>query len=192
MTDSAHVDRISTNWVFIRVPSFLFKMSDLNILTINLNCGSDFKTGAPEKTKNLWSLFETEIPGMDVIFFQDAYNTYIFNDIAKINGKKKRYFYKLFSIVILYCDKHKQFYQFPRSDYQIIYAQEGSGTYTGIIINKNYIENYKELDKKKRVEIVDALYGKNNFVAEHNRAAIATATINGRTVLVKLLLCKPL
>ncbi len=87
MTDSAHVDRISTNRVFIRVPSFLFKMSDLNILTINLNCGSDFKTGAPEKTKNLWSLFETEIPGMDVIFFQDAYNTYIFNDIAKINGK---------------------------------------------------------------------------------------------------------
>ena len=68
-------------------------MVDLNILTINVSSGSSLRTSVPERTKNLHDLFATQIPGMDVIFFQEAFNLSIFEDIGQINGKTKRYIF---------------------------------------------------------------------------------------------------
>ncbi len=64
-------------------------MADLNILTINLDCGSDSSARAPEKEENLRELFRTQLPGVDVIFFQEAFNRRIIEEIAQINGKRK-------------------------------------------------------------------------------------------------------
>ena len=67
----------------------LFKMSttSLNVLSLNLNKGSDSKASRDDQTRAVRRLFEKSIEGMDVILFQEAFNLKILEDIKYLNGR---------------------------------------------------------------------------------------------------------